>query len=297
MQSPSRNRLTGFTLIELLVVIAIIAILAAILFPVFAQAREKARQTSCTSNCKQWATGILMYVQDYDEQFCMGYGALGPTWWTQSNGVPYVGDTPWNWRSNSAGSQLVYGEYWGNSVQPYIKNLQVILCPSASTPLDLGGVQGAGLPGPQNCSLTYNGLLQSYPLAGVNVPAQLPLMHEGHGKGYLKGFEAPNPFLKCATAGMPCVYKPNLGGGCSPAANGTSSGWFGFIGTASVHSGGNVFTYADGHVKWRRLGGTANQYTNYLVDPYALYDANNFPYSQWWDGCHQWQFRPDYNFQ
>ena len=65
MKSTTRAR--GFTLIELLVVIAIIAILAAILFPVFAKAREKARQTSCLSNVKQAALGILMYVQDYDE--------------------------------------------------------------------------------------------------------------------------------------------------------------------------------------------------------------------------------------
>jgi prepilin-type N-terminal cleavage/methylation domain-containing protein len=61
----------GFTLIELLVVIAIIAILAAILFPVFAQARESARQTQCTNNQKQIATSVLMYVQDYDETFPM----------------------------------------------------------------------------------------------------------------------------------------------------------------------------------------------------------------------------------
>ncbi len=64
-----RNRRRAFTLIELLVVIAIIAILAAILFPVFAQAREKARQTSCLSNHKQYALATLMYVQDYDETF------------------------------------------------------------------------------------------------------------------------------------------------------------------------------------------------------------------------------------
>jgi len=65
----SRGCRKGFTLIELLVVIAIIAILAAILFPVFAQAREKARQASCLSNMKQWGTGFMMYAQDYDETF------------------------------------------------------------------------------------------------------------------------------------------------------------------------------------------------------------------------------------
>jgi prepilin-type N-terminal cleavage/methylation domain-containing protein len=65
----SVRRRSAFTLIELLVVIAIIAILAAILFPVFAQAREKARQAACLSNLKQIGTGVMMYVQDYDETF------------------------------------------------------------------------------------------------------------------------------------------------------------------------------------------------------------------------------------
>ena len=73
MHHPHIDRRRGFTLIELLVVIAIIAILAAILFPVFARAREKARQTSCLSNVKQTALAMMMYAQDYDEVYPIAY--------------------------------------------------------------------------------------------------------------------------------------------------------------------------------------------------------------------------------
>lgn len=96
-------RRTGFTLIELLVVIAIIAILAAILFPVFAKAREKARQTSCLSNVKQIALGILQYAQDYDERFCMSYN-------------DDVGAACWR--------------HWEEQIMPYCKNSQMFVCPS-----------------------------------------------------------------------------------------------------------------------------------------------------------------------
>jgi prepilin-type N-terminal cleavage/methylation domain-containing protein/prepilin-type processing-associated H-X9-DG protein len=102
----------AFTLIELLVVIAIIAILAAILFPVFAQAREKARQTSCLSNCKQVATATLMYVQDYDETFPISF---------------YPG--------NNGGAVCSATFYHG--VAPYQKNSQIMRCPSNPQALDL----------------------------------------------------------------------------------------------------------------------------------------------------------------
>lgn len=89
------KRNAAFTLIELLVVIAIIAILAAILFPVFAQAREKARQISCLSNCKQMGTALMMYVQDYDETLCMVWTGGPPARDWSVDLIPYIkmGDT------------------------------------------------------------------------------------------------------------------------------------------------------------------------------------------------------------
>ena len=107
------HRHRGFTLIELLVVIAIIAILAAILFPVFARAREKARQTSCLSNVKQIGLGLLMYLQDYDESFPPSY-----QW------VTYGSDWPLR--------------KWAPTVLPYIKNSQIFVCPSDQPGGDAG---------------------------------------------------------------------------------------------------------------------------------------------------------------
>src|SRR5438876_3304782 len=108
-----RHHSPAFTLIELLVVIAIIAILAAMLFPVFAQAREKARQASCMSNLRQIGTASLMYAQDYDEQMI----------------------------GTELGQDPEY--FWGEMLDPYVKNRQVLSCPSADSKLQFS----APLPG------------------------------------------------------------------------------------------------------------------------------------------------------
>ncbi len=109
----------GFTLIELLVVIAIIAILAAILFPVFARAREKARQASCQSNLKQLSLGVLMYAQDYDERTCGAYGNS-----SRYTGIPI----PRGPISNRGGASSWW--FWADMIYPYVKNRQLFICPS-----------------------------------------------------------------------------------------------------------------------------------------------------------------------
>ena len=102
------RRARGFTLIELLVVIAIIAILAAILFPVFAQARDKARSAACLSNMQQLGKALMMYIEDYDEK------------------------TTWFWNSQAGKPNYLAG-YWYVCLFPYTKNLQVFICPSVTT--------------------------------------------------------------------------------------------------------------------------------------------------------------------
>lgn len=142
--TTSRRPRVGFTLIELLVVIAIIAILAAILFPVFAQAREKARQTTCLSNEKQLGLAFMMYLQDYDETFPMDqYDSYAP------GGVPDDN----------------YLRFWTDFVYPYIKN----------------GDRGQGLDGPITWGSQGVYICPSYPKPnqGVNYGAHYGLMPDG----------------------------------------------------------------------------------------------------------------------
>lgn len=214
----------GFTLIELLVVIAIIAILAAILFPVFAKAREKARQTACLSNMKQIGLGVMMYVQDYDELYPKRYG----------------GACPPDCENDKVRS-------WKNMVVPYIKNMDVYKCPSnpaAQTPDANGnnatnkvGVFPGGyamwLPDEWLCTQIGNGAGYPQALAGVPNPSDNLLIVEHSYRWTDSG-----PYLGYVEPA------PSNDGGIVPGPSTWNSG--------HSKNRGNII-YMDGHVKFKYL--------------------------------------------
>ncbi len=173
----------GFTLIELLVVIAIIAILAAILFPVFARAREKARQASCQSNLKQLTLGLMQYIQDYDETIPIGSwaspasgGGIDATCGHTSTGCGRNNDqvadgavrNPW---------QTATGLWLHVRLDPYIKNYQVWMCPSlgAAPPVTASSQEIAYISSLTWCTSSTRVSLQGVREASLLLtPAQIP---------------------------------------------------------------------------------------------------------------------------
>ncbi len=263
----TRKGSNAFTLIELLVVIAIIAILAAILFPVFAQAREQARKTSCLSNAKQWTLGVLMYIQDYDE-------TMVPAW----DGADNI------YRTN--GTVYRTWDPWCNLVQPYVKNLAMTLCPDNpwNNSITNGGLntdarekiyctygfnfeylgifQGADPNG------TGNYLWSGIALAGIGKPAQEIMLIDCQGPDWA---DAGHGFVYTQPIG-PVVQPPDasyitsFGGGWGnqsdyslyydyPGYDGAS---FRHSGSAFVKNalptGGASTAFSDGHVKFLRVG-------------------------------------------
>ncbi|MCX6811380.1 MAG: DUF1559 domain-containing protein [Candidatus Berkelbacteria bacterium] len=194
------TRRKGFTLIELLVVIAIIAILAAILFPVFARAREKARQASCQSNHKQIDLACLMYAQDYDEKMPM-----------------------YNWTGESGVSQfwLQFG-YNGPcyecalvAVYPYVKNMQLTVCPSQEV-----GRMGHG-------SIAFQCQFQQVKLSAIQRPADGPMIFDANCHWV-------NPYVDRDGAGFNTCNGGRI--------------------ASTRHNGGMNVGFADGHVKWYNEG-------------------------------------------
>ena len=203
----------GFTLIELLVVIAIIAILAAILFPVFSQAREKARSISCLSNIKQTSLASVMYVQDYDESFPINL---------------YLGNT---------GSVCVMTFY--QQIAPYQKSGQVLRCPSDANPLDFPKAMSVvGLPPP---------CLASPPLTLVSYQPNYAVIDDGDPNALFPG-ETTRPVKTMAQIEFPA--ETSLYSDATVTLPGGTAGYGLFNSPVQARHQNNVNAgWVDGHAK------------------------------------------------
>jgi len=230
----------GFTLIELLVVIAIIAILAAILFPVFAQAREKARATSCLSNEKQITTGTLMYIQDYDERWPITLPNDGTT-----NSSFFVWTIPESVLNPPPASPQTRSN-WAIAIQPYIKNYQVYSCPSSLDLLLFGPIDNP-VQASTRISYAINGYLNDWNEGGTTTPAST-IAYTEVGKNATVGYSAtfPLPVINGCDppTDVPYHFNRATAGACSFTFQSAQSWW--------VHGQGTNYSYMDGHVKWVR---------------------------------------------
>jgi prepilin-type N-terminal cleavage/methylation domain-containing protein/prepilin-type processing-associated H-X9-DG protein len=234
----------GFTLIELLVVIAIIAILAAILFPVFAQAREKARQASCLSNCKQLGLASNMYVQDYDETFPGHDWPKGEGLHALPDGRTYRGHVGW--------PLLFY---------PYVKNGAVFTCPSDPDPKRYWNDNGKanpyvntwGKPIPLSYGENADIYLRMPPLklAAITFPADTYWIADmgRHPVGFhaaeAGGLYGPNHFNRLRFS-KDCAGLIDVNGTLGVKPDHPNPG------DCARHNEGNIIIFADGHVKWER---------------------------------------------
>ena len=221
---------SAFTLIELLVVIAIIAILAAILFPVFAKVREKARQTSCASNEKQLGLGFAQYMQDYDESFPAGR------------------------------ADMFFCGGWAHQVMPYLKSTGIYKCPDDPTTYlnwqPVSYLINDTLIGDGNRDSTGWG--HGAPLASLNAPANTVMLCEAYGVMMDLNNPAATDFSSAAT--MDTKYWTSGSGLGQPTNNfakyatGTPPGQklSLYQNTKGIHTDGSNYLAADGHVKWLR---------------------------------------------
>jgi prepilin-type N-terminal cleavage/methylation domain-containing protein/prepilin-type processing-associated H-X9-DG protein len=241
----------GFTLIELLVVIAIISILAAILFPVFATAREKARQTACTSNVKQLGLAFMQYQQDYDET------------WPNGGNIYHTGNG------------------WAGEVYPYVKSLGSFVCPDDTSPNPVSSY-GYNANNVIDSTVAISGggyTPQGRNLAKYVMPAKTILLFEVKNNGAASGVAYKLDGQQYSTSGDVVISGTHYDGQ-SPAGRGHPSQqgqWelngynasnamrplqyvtgytvnctqdMYFASPDGVHSGGSVYLLADGHAKW-----------------------------------------------
>ena len=272
---------SAFTLIELLVVIAIIAILAAILFPVFAQAREKARAISCLSNLRQVSTAVFMYAQDYDETPAET-GWDGPC----SSSIP-----------NASGYYTVSDDFFSGvfsfplATSPYIKNWQLFACPSDP---DKGGFNKTGSTCYENQLLavkmpgsyagmrnTANAMLKSFPLSYAGNyflsktydPSNNRATYSGQKMHVLADYQYPSNIFYAADVGSQVAASGTIFAGwyIAPGYGNDATGQ-GRWPKGKRHQEGRNWIFCDGHAKYRKdppfknANGTAKSQASIMLE-------------------------------
>jgi prepilin-type N-terminal cleavage/methylation domain-containing protein len=266
----------AFTLIELLVVIAIIAILAAILFPVFAQAKEAAKKTATISNAKQLGTGFIMYGADADDQFPQATVYYLGQFPQNTLAWPYPEGWIGGWDGGDPHVRDINNAHWSMATQPYIKNGQLAEANGAPASL-LFATDGTAtrVKQPLNMGLVMNGLLSSMSQTAIDNVSMVPMVWTGRGRGMDIGRATSNPFLRCV-AGSPgaCVFNPS---GIAGATN-TMGGWT-WSGTrpADVYSRSSIVSRADSSTKVYRLSLNSTGPNSNILEPWSTYGVAGNP--------------------
>jgi prepilin-type N-terminal cleavage/methylation domain-containing protein/prepilin-type processing-associated H-X9-DG protein len=258
-RSPLCRLRGGFTLIELLVVIAIIAVLAAILFPVFAQARAKARQTACLSNKKQIGSALLMYLQDFDE-------ALPAPDWGAVPGYAGPERSAFAWQPGSgATSPGPNAPCWADVFQPYIKSTDAFRCPDDDSGNGtVGNVAGAPRLVGQPLSYALNKFFYN-----TNTGKHFGTNYDGSATYTMM----KNPASKIYIAEVYSVQAIEL---VTPSDSVAPAGYR--TGPLSRHNAGSNYLYADGHAKWHKTPSWSTAKADWNDANLA---AAAQPYKQW----------------
>lgn len=273
-------KIRAFTLIELLVVIAIIAILAAILFPVFAQAKVAAYKAKATSNVKQTGTSFVMYATDYDDNLPFGLTPNPATnSWRRTGGHA----VPDGWFTSARYIAEEDAQGWVNSTNPYRKNYDMLAIDGASEELNSAMNYVNPPKAPAINGLTMNGLLHGYNMGQIEHVSKLIMIWHGWGKNNDKGVAYVNPRLNCRGTGV-CRFNPS--GYPQPDMTDASQRGdeWNTDSTMWVHARGQVMGSADTSAKYRIMGanaGSPNPSGNGNSDPFATYDVQGIPIEMW----------------
>ncbi len=259
----------AFTLIELLVVIAIIAILAAMLFPVYAQAKTAAQKTTVISNTKQAGTAMLMYLSDNDDAFPSMH-AIDPITNTVVSGPvsasglgPYrLWSIPAGWGVNAAARQADEVAFH-NAIHPYTKSFDIY--GGAGLNLYTSGFNYATAPANLPIvALSGNGLLHLWNAGAIATPSKLPMMWFGNGKEAYRGYGYTSPYLRCTFVGTatnqapPCRFNPSGAVQAGLTARSREDTYeFTFVpanDTVRSFQNGNIYVSADSSARFKRMG-------------------------------------------